>query len=212
MTLVHESRAGLRRATMIRALLILGLFAPVAGLAEIEKDAVICESAICFRWWPKLPAVEGWHHDDDYSLEHGINAQAPDGETFAQAETVIYANAVYKPRAPDTKSLVAFIESDQGEFRAANPGIEIRAADALETAEGAKLGSFTYTPSGVGNFERVSYGEEADYWLVFVVSARSSKGLEAAMGAYRKFIAGYRAGRDGEASAEVVVDAPEVPR
>jgi len=75
------------------------------SFAEIQKFANPCDQGICFSWWPKLPRVAGWHQDQDQSYNYKINAQAPDGRTFANAETVIYANAIYKPRVPESKTL-----------------------------------------------------------------------------------------------------------
>lgn len=159
--------------------------------AEIEKIATICGQEICFHWWPVLPEVVGWRHDRDASLSYGINAQVPDGDTFTSAEAVIYANALYKPRKPDTKSLSNLIANDKRQFLASTPDIEIAEAEALSTRDGQVLKSFTYKPRSTGQWERIAYGEEDDFYLIFAVSAKTIQGLEGAMNDYVRFVNQY---------------------
>lgn len=179
---------------MRRLVAALGCFAlclPQAH-AEIEKLATICDNGICFHWWPKLPAVNGWHQDEKGSIHYSFNAQAPDGETFVSAEAVIYANAPYKPRMPAVQDVQALIDDDHARFRKDFPGMVIREVEPLFTADGQKLRSFTYSPAAAGSWERVSYGEEGEFFLIFAASSRSQQGLEASMGAYRQFINSYK--------------------
>ena len=160
--------------------------------AEIEKLAQVCDSGICFFWWPKLPQIKGWHQDKDESYQYSVNALAPDGFTFVNAKAVIYAGATYKPRVPETKSLSMFIEDDTRHFVASRPGIAITEVDAVTTGDGQKMRSFTFIPKSKGDWEHVSYGEEGDYYLVFTLSARSREAFESAQGAYRDLIARYK--------------------
>ena len=85
---------------------------------EMEKIAVPNDRGVSLLWWPRLQAVPGWHHDGEASVQLGVNAFVPDGSTFANAETVMYAKAVSRPPAPGPRSLAAFIESDRKEFLA----------------------------------------------------------------------------------------------
>jgi hypothetical protein len=175
------------------AVILMLLSLPPSGASgEIEKRATTCEQMLCFHWWPKLPALEGWHQDEERSLAFGCNALAPDGSSFGDAETVMYAKALYKPRDPETKSLEALIEQDKQRFANEVPGIEIAEAPSLTTADGRKLRSFTFFPKDEGPWERVAYGEEGDFYLVFAVSSRSRKGYEAALPAYERLVERYR--------------------
>jgi hypothetical protein len=81
-------------AAVIFALIIV----TTPACAAIEKNSVVCDTGICFYWWPTLPAINGWHQDKEQSFHENANVLAPDGSTSVDAETVIYANAVYKPR------------------------------------------------------------------------------------------------------------------
>ena len=159
--------------------------------AEIEKIAIPGENGLSVHWWPKLAPLNGWHQDREHSLFYGANALAPDGNTFKNAETVMYALAIFKPRAPDIKSLAALIESDRKEFEASVPGISIHEVAAISSFDGQKFRSFTFFPTSEGNWERVSYGEEGEFYLVFTVSSRTRSGFNAAVGAYEKLIIGY---------------------
>ena len=162
------------------------------AVAEIEKFAIPSEGGISFYWWPKLPPLEGWQQDREQSFRFGVNALAPHGFTFADAETVMYAKAVYKPREPATKSLEMLIDKDKETFAARIPGITIEEVASLSTADGKKLRSITFFPRSKGNWERVSYGEEDEFYLIFTLSSRSLSGYKAAMDAYEQLIGCYK--------------------
>ena len=179
---------------MPRAFLILLLVFLVSttARAEMERIATPCETGFCFHWWPKLIEIKGWHHDREHSLHYSFNAQAPDGKTFANAETVIYANAPFKPRMPETKNLQLLIQDDQNKFKSDFQGVVIGEAEPLVTGDGQKLRSFTYYPTKSGSWEQVSYGEEGEFYLVFTISSRTKKGLDEALKYYKQLINAYK--------------------
>lgn len=168
------------------------LLISLTAQAEIEKTAVPCETGLCLYWWPKLPPLKGWHQDKDQSYHYGVNALAPDGSSFAKAETVIYAKASYKPRIPETKTLEMFIADDRKEFADSVPGITIKEVDALISGDGEKLRSFTFFPKQKGNWEQVAYGEEGEFYLVFTLSSHSKEAFDRTQSAYRELIAHYK--------------------
>ena len=45
---------------------------------------------------------------------------------------------------------------------------------------------------GKGNWERVSYGEKGDFYLIFTVSSRTEQGYKVALSAYKQFVNGYK--------------------
>lgn len=170
----------------------IGLLLVAGAQAEIEKIAIPAEKGFSFYWWPKLAPPEGWHQDREHSFYYSANALAPDGFTFKNAQSVMYARAIYKPREPNLKSLDALIENDKKDFEANVPGVEIREVTALSTADGQKLRSFTFFPTSKGNWERVSYGEEGDFYLIFTISSRSLAGFNTAIASYEKLVLGYQ--------------------
>jgi hypothetical protein len=177
---------------MKRLLLLLILAGTFPVNAEIEKFGRPCETGLCLYWRPKLAPVEGWHHEPGPSQQYGANALAPDGSTFMDAETVMYAKAFYKPRITETKSLEALIENDKRGFLANVPGVVIANTKPLSTGDGKKLKSVTFFPTSQGNWERVSYGEEGEFYLLFTVSSRTKAGYEKALPAYEAMIRGYK--------------------
>ena len=177
--------------SLLTCLLFLLISSTVAR-AEIVKSAVPCEGNNCLYWWPKAPSPPGWHQDQKASDAGGINAQAPDGSSFAEAETVIYAKAIYKPLVPTITSLAMLIDADRKDFLARDPKLAIGEPEALSTGDGTVLRSFTFSPGGEGNWEEVAYGEEGDFFLIFTVSSRSQAGLALTRDTYRRFIKGYR--------------------
>src|SRR5215469_16965008 len=146
-----------------------------SAAAEIEKTSLICKSSICFYWWPKLPDLKGWHQDRDGSYEISANVLIPDGSTFANAKTVIYAEALYKPKAPELTSIESLIKSDKKQFLAGKPDTLVEQSADLVTGDGLKLKSFTFFPKKQGDWEKVSYGEEGDFYLTFTVSSRNEQ-------------------------------------
>jgi hypothetical protein len=181
-----------RSKLFLPVLLAVVLMAPAAANAKIDKKATLGKNGIRLYWWPDLAHIKGWHHEDGASMEYGVNAEAPDGYTFSNAVAVIYAEAIYKPREPETKSLAMFIKNDKASFLAKDPAIEITEVDPLKTADGRSLATYTYFPAKEGNWEEVSYGEEGDYYLVFVISSRTRPGFEKALPVYEGFIREYK--------------------
>jgi|SRR5580698_2674627 hypothetical protein len=185
----------LRKECMkIRLGLLAGILLLVSSTAlpEIEKVGQTCGQGICYAWWPKLNPVTGWHHEDGASLANGANVQVPDGFTFSNAETVIYARALYKPRSPEATSLDVLIKNDRDEFLKEDPTIEIAKVSSLKTKDGKALESYTFYPKAKGNWEEVSYGEEGDFYLIFTISSRSHAGFLAGFPVYEQYIAQYK--------------------
>jgi hypothetical protein len=187
--ITNKKIAAMRRSIFL-ACLILFLSAPAT--AEIEKIAAPSEKGFNLYWWPKLPPVAGWHHDHEHSLFYHANAFAPDGFTFKNAGAVIYASAIYKPREPEVKSIDALIANDKVDFEKNVSGVVIQEVVPISTVNGQKLRSFTFFPSLEGNWERVSYEEEGDFYLIFTISARSRSAYDAAVSAYEEFVSRYK--------------------
>ncbi len=98
------------------------------------------------------------------------------------------AVAVYKPRDPEDKTLDSFIEGDIEKFK--KTGAKISETSSLITANGKKLKSYRFVYNG--GWERVSYGEEGDYWLTFTINSRSEAGFKKNMPAYERLVSKYK--------------------
>lgn len=174
----------------ISTLLMLVCFIASAGMV---KTVVPSSSGLRFMWWPKVSSPNGWHFDQGSSYYYAFNAMAPDGSTFSKAETVMYAKADYKPRLPGIKTLQAFISNDMVFFRQDEPTIVIAREQPLRTTHGQIFQIILYHPphGSSGNWERVAYGEDGEYYLTFVVSSRSSQGLKASTPAFMSLLSSY---------------------
>lgn len=170
------------------------LWALVSGAAhaEMEKTILPCEQKICFHWWPKLESVPGWHQDRELSLQYSYNAQAPDGFTFENAETVIYAKALFKPNFPDLTTLDMVIENDRKKFLASDPATVIKELPALKSRDGKPFKSYSFHSRAHKSWDRVSYSEEEKFYLIFTLSSGTEDGFEKAAGAYEQFIKQYK--------------------
>ncbi len=74
---------------------------PIPASAEMVRTATIDCKGICLHTWPKLQPIAGWHQDVDASYNFNATAIIPFCLTFSDADTVMYANAVYKPNDPE---------------------------------------------------------------------------------------------------------------
>lgn len=188
---MHSTQRARQHKFMGPILLALVLLAPTLLRAKIDKEAVPSKTGLQLYWWPDLAAVKGWHHDEKASRYYAVNAEVPDGATFSNAEAVIYAKAMYKPRTPETKSLAMLIQQDRQTFLSHDPGLQVTEIPPLKTADGKILKTYTFFPEKKGNWEEVAYGEEDDFYILFVLSARSKEGFDKALGAYEEFVSKY---------------------
>lgn len=175
---------------MLTRLLPILLLLPAFAQADILRLAIQQGNKVEVYTWPVLPQVDGWHHDRKNSLHFRSNAQAPDGANFMDAETVIYAKAIFKPSVPYLHDVDDLIGNDRAQY---STGGKVRIAEAppLMTANGSELRSLTFTPVGEGLWEQVAYGEEGDFFLLFTISSRSKSGFEESWRAFESFITNY---------------------
>jgi hypothetical protein len=165
---------------------------PLTAFAEIEKVAIPRDNKMALYWWPKITIPKGWHQDKEQSYQNNINAMAPDGYTFVDAETVMYARADFKPRIPDVKSIEQLIDNDKRNLLFQIPDIEITEVDSLVTKDGKSLRSLVFKPKNKGNWERVTYGEEGDFYLIFTVSSRTQDGYNTSVSAYESLTNSFK--------------------
>lgn len=184
------------RAALIAAIALLAAV-PMAT-AEVEKyvdvDHGCANAAGCFYWWPKVVAPSGWHHDEDASRQNTSNILVPDGKTFADAETIMYARSPYKPRLKSVASLAQFIAQDKADTLKALPGTIVADGAPMTDGDGKVLKTVTFSPpaGGHGSWERLAYSEEGDFYLLFVISSHSTAGLAKDMKAFESLIASYK--------------------
>lgn len=172
--------------------MLLLLFTSLIAHGEIERNLKTEDGEVQYYWWPKLTLADGWVQDITHSYHFHANAIVPEGEVFPGAETVVYAKAIYKPMLPNVSTLEAFIGRDKASYLADIPGVVIHPADSVKTAEGKTLTSYRYEPTQEGNHERLVYGEDDKFYLVFALSSRSKEGLAQAMDDFVTMVESYR--------------------
>ena len=172
-------------------LALLAITAPAQG--EILKFMIPSEKGLSAKWWPKVPALPGWHQDQGASEHFSLNALAPDGSTFARAEAVMMAKANYKPRQPKITTLAQLVEDDRKSTLAVLPDARITALPDMKDADGKRLLVRAFAPGkdGKGNWEAVAYGEEGDFFLIFTLSARSQKSYQQNFKMFETLVARY---------------------
>lgn len=179
------------RILLLLSLLIPSFFISGTVVAEIEKLAIPSPTGIQTYWWPKLPKVEGWEHNREASINYSSNFQLPVGETLNEAETVIYARAIYKPKQPEIESIEQLIDEDKKKFFERDPNMRIVELPNERAKNETLFRVFELTPEEGRNWEIVSFADEEDFYLIFVVSSRSQQGLEKSMPKYLSFLRNY---------------------
>ena len=180
---------------MIRIAAALGaaLLAAATARAAIESVVVDTPQGKVERWWPKVQAPKGWHQDRGNSINYHMNAFAPEGESFASAEAVIYARAIRTSTDSNLRNLDEFMTRERATFLARSPNYDIRDGKPIVTRGGLSLKTRVFTPKdGQGNWERVAYAEENDFYVIFVASARSKKALDAIARPFEHVVRQYR--------------------
>lgn len=168
---------------------------PVWLHAELERHPTLSSGVITQYAAPKVAVPAGWHLDPERSNDFQASALAPDGSTFTDAVTVMYAKAISRRSRPELKSLNDLIAHDRRSFETGHPGIFVREVGALPTADGRRLRTFTFFPDGnEGNWEQVSYDEEDSFFLIFALSSRTLDGYLGARAAFDWLVASYRHG------------------
>jgi hypothetical protein len=181
------------KGAMRRALPLLVLLAASTPIsADIYKLAVPTDQGIQFYWWPIVPSIDGWTHDEGASRAHGVNALVPAGQTFSGAPAIIYARAMYKPRIPEVKSLGQLITDDIATFKQDFPGVAVDKLSAIRDGDGRSHPYYSFNPKGNGSWELVAYGEEGDFYLIFTLSGQSKAARDAARSAFEKLVSRYR--------------------
>ena len=138
--------------TYLRLMVAIALCIPFTVFAGMYKLAVPEKSGTEAYWWPILPDLPGWVHDEVASRRFASNFLVPRGQTFANAPAVIYAKALYKPRIPDTQSVDQLIADDERQVAKQSPGIRISEQAALQDRDGKGFKCIAYAPSSEGSW------------------------------------------------------------
>jgi hypothetical protein len=112
-------------------------------------------------------------------------------ESFAGAETVMYANAIHKPRVAAAKTLAALIEGDHAGFVKKWPRLQVKMDGDLRTRDGVLAKTWRMEATATGQWERIAYIEEGEYYLVFVISSRTAAGLARSTPSFEAMVTTY---------------------
>lgn len=182
----------LRRMMRFVTLLVFLICLPACASAKIYKLAIPTDQGFSLYWWPVLPEISGWHHDEAVSEHLAANTLLPNGQSFNAAPAIIYAKADYKPRMADIKTLTQFIAGDIASFRHDVPDEQISLLEPLHDGDGQILPCYSFISKHNGSWEIVAYGVDDDYYLIFTVSAFNSAALMAAQPVFNTLVERYK--------------------
>jgi len=163
-----------------------------AAYAEVLKPFIPAEPDMKGFWWPVYINSSGEKQESFYGMTQGQYPTAEDGTLLNEIETVIYARALYKPRLPTLASIEELIENEQKQFKDRTPGIEIKATEPVKTLDGKELKSYSFFLKEKGSWERVTYSEEGDFYLLFTIRSQNQQRYEQDLEAYLNYIRKYR--------------------
>lgn len=163
---------------------------PLPSNAEIERRAYRTDTGLKLMWWPKLQIPKGWVRDEAASRNMELNILVPKGKPFENAPTVICGRAINDPSRKVFRDLNSFVSSDIAEIRKEKPGVKVQELAPVKTKGGVKLRVFSFvTPQA---YERVAFGEEGNFWLVFTITSQSAAGLKRELPRFSDVLKRYR--------------------
>lgn len=161
---------------------------------ELQKQGL---EKLCFITIPKLPKISGWSQEIEAGLSNHINVQVPDGQTYKDAETIVYGKSTLRDTRPETVTLQALIDESNSFFKQKKPNVQINEIETMISRFGLQFRIFEYIPKGEGNWERVAFTIEIDdkkqeFLVIIVISSRTENGLKSRLDDYRKFVINYQ--------------------
>ena len=181
----------------------LGLAALIATMparADIERKATInCadgQATICLYVLPALPALPGWHRDEDLSFHYRAAVLVPD----TAAPTALVGNAEpedgYKTDHPSANALDGFIADDLDTTRKHNPDATITATDPSPSADGRLLRTYLIRHNSNGHDQIVVYTEDGDkdgrFFCVLMLDTASGQPIKNQLPLLRSLVAKYK--------------------
>ena len=136
-------------------------------------------------------SLTGWALDNDASQRFGVIVLVPADSSMATASALMYSKVIDKERLPENMSLAQLIADDRREFEINAPDISVQEVATLRDSKGRRVPCIAYSPVDSGNWERVAYVEDGDFYLVFTVSAPSEAALKSTLPAFGKFVGSY---------------------
>jgi len=166
--------------------------------AEIERVGNPTDHGLELLWWPKVVPPADWVHNREVSYENHINMFVPKGEDFADAPAVMYARAIYYEAGSTEQELATAIRDDHAGFQERFPDSQVKEVEAVQTGDGTKLRTYSFTPTTKGHWELVAYGREPKYVLMFCVSAKTKEALEQNRSAFLAMVRSYTSRDEAE--------------
>lgn len=179
--------------------LVFLLFVSAASSAELYELVYPSESRFLKNIWVPVLEIDGWHQDEQHTLMLHSNIHVPDGVNYLNTNSFIHANAISKKSHPELKSISNLIDIYYEKFMPIAINAEVKEVGSIDTADGKKLLSYTVFPmpaSSVahtkdGLWQRVSYGEEGDFYIVFTLVGRTEAAYKSALPTYLQSLSKY---------------------
>jgi hypothetical protein len=174
------------------ALLFLLIISSIAGIAQ--KDSLKTNTGLIYGHNHSyfLTAPSGWVIDNESGREQDLMAVFyPKGETWADAETVMYTTFTSYDTTKNEK-LKDVIQYDSTAFIARAPKMKIKAKGTIQIAKNKNAIVYEYADAENNNFERVAYIAENKGVAMIIITSRTKNGLEKNTKKFQSLIKTYR--------------------
>jgi hypothetical protein len=139
----------------------------------------------------EVVAPAGWVLDNKSGQPQNLHAVFyPDGGSWSQSLTIMYANVAKKGPGQETVELVMAV--DDKRFNDRNPGIEILELEAITTTAGKRARIKTFAKKPGLPTEAVAYLDEKKVVVFLVLSSRDPESFSAALPAFDELVTAYR--------------------
>ncbi|MBK7183281.1 MAG: hypothetical protein IPH89_10275 [Bacteroidetes bacterium] len=160
------------------SLLFILISVSIAGFAQ--KDSLKTNTGLIYGHNHSyfLTAPSGWVLDNESGREENLMAVFyPKGETWADAETVMYTTFTSYDTTKNEK-LKDVILYDSTAFIARAPKIKIKAKGTIQIGKNKNAVVYEYADAENKNFERVAYIAEKKGVAMIIITSRTKNGLE----------------------------------
>ena len=131
---------------------------------------------------------QGWVLDTESGANNGVPAVFyPDGSSWADSRTVMYANVTTKGSGQSGESM---IEYDVERFTQEDPEVVITSLPS-RTVGKKTVTVKSFLGKSPENYEAVAYIDEKDHVVFLVLSARDMKTFESSLSAFSELIDSY---------------------
>ncbi|CAN5161307.1 hypothetical protein BH10PSE17_BH10PSE17_04280 [soil metagenome] len=179
-------------AALATALLI-GL---AAGQAHAVVDTVPqpCGANVCLWDKPRIDPPKGWTLDEALSRSTRVSVFTPADRGLSGAPAVFYARAAKREENTKSRDVAAFAAADLDRMLSSQLTLSATSLGDLKVDNARFLRRRVATSTAEGTHETLAYVEDGEYFVTFVLSARSAVEHDRLRPVFERWLRSYKVG------------------